>query len=949
MPEKLNLKPLIKLKTQLLRFYIPFFSVLFFFSGNLKGQIRTENLRFNPIQFHALQKYELELSRRNYLQKVTASDTIPLGLFDDFSKTDVAWTSSRVYMGRPLNWLQFIAGDKFLARAFGEAGLGIQTENGGSSWQTRTFNDTISILSADFPFIESDGYACGKRNWIGKTIDGGSSWTEITKPRSRKTEYLSIDFKSSDFGLVLDSAGIFFKTTDGGQTWDSLGNGDFKARSLSWLTGDQWLAVGDSGKVAISTDNGTNWSVTQFPESQRKNFRKVKVINSSFAIAVGDSGIIYTWVVNGWRKGNSAFIQNLNDVDFNPDNLRIGWAVGDNGTILYTQNQGNNWVKVPSNLNEDILCLDMVNELRGWMGTSNGRLLQLMIDPSRPTSRFWEKNSGVFINNNYAVNPHTFGVATFDGLDQWGRPYSIVSNAVRFCDTLTSVGINLEGLAGSGVHLSYYWQAGGPAIQTLPDPGDIFQVQFKDKNNQWITVWDTTKTDGTGKATPFTYQAIQVNDSLCYNGFQFRFMNFGDPTGNFDMWNLDYVRLDNEHNNLDSLAVDVAISKPPTSLFKNYRSLPWEQFQFIKENNIGSYFSDFVKSEVTNLNPGFATPIVGAFKVKIENDSGTRELYNSDDFTGLELAFNKGITKNELSIPFNSFLSSIPPINSKSTLKYGFKVGGESPLTNQYEGNDSLETHFNVSTVMAADDGSAELIRGGGNNLAKAAVRFFLPKTDTITDIALYFPRTPLTFTQTINFTLILFDSINAETNFEKPIFRLPVILPPSLDSLNQFDYFDLRVRPLNQRILQGGKHFYLGWQQPVIDNGNEVFLGCDINSQNPQSFYYNDDGADWRLWDKDDFAVMIRPVFGSAIKVGVEGRISAPTSPFFPNPNSGVFRNHEDVKNLMVFNHMGQLLEEKDFQQAMEPISVKQKPGFYFLKWQDLSGNWVSQKIIIQ
>jgi photosystem II stability/assembly factor-like uncharacterized protein len=934
-----------------LRILLPVFLIVLAFANELKGQIRTENLRFNPVQFHARQRYEDEWLRGNYLQKVTASDTIPLGLFDDFSTTDVAWTSSRNYYGSALHWLEFIRGDRFLARGLGESGLGIQTENGGSSWQQRIFTDSISILSAVFPEVESDGFACGRRNWIGKTPDGGQTWTETTKPRNKPTAYISLDFKNMNFGLVADSAGFLFRTGNGGSTWDSLSLGlaRIKIRSLAWLSGDQWIAAGDSGRVALSSDNGSNWNVLQFPEASTRHFRKIKRINPSFAVAAGDSGIVYTWIGGVWRRGSVNGRYNLKDVDFNPENLRIGWAVGENGTILYTRNQGNNWTKVPSNIPENILCLDMVNEYRGWMGTENGRLLQLMIDPGRPASRFWEKNSGVYINQNYGVNPHTIGVASFDGLNQWGRPYSIVSNAVRFCDTLTSVGINLNGLQASGVNLTFYLQAGGPAIQTLPDPGDIFVVEFKDKNNEWVKAWEKSNTDTTGKATPFLYHAIAVPDSLCYNGFQFRFMNFGDPTGNFDLWNLDYVRLDNEHNASDSLAVDVAISKPPTRLLKDYRALPVEQFEFIRKNNLQQYFADAIFGEVSNLNPSFATPVVGSFRLKLEKESVTDVLESTSDFQGLELAFDRGITKKVLSKSTASLIGQIPEIKEKSTLRYGYTVGGQSQQTNLYLGNDSLESTFNISSVMAADDGSAELIRGGGNNLAKAAVRFFLPATDTITDIALYFPRTPLTFTQTIGFTLILYDSINVETNFEKPIFRLPVILPPSLDSLNQFDYFDLRIRPLNQRILQGGRHFFIGWQQPVIDNGNEVFLGCDINASNPKSFYYNDDGSDWSIWEKDSFAIMIRPVFGTAIKVGVQERITAPSSPFFPNPGPGVIRNHEHTKNLLVFNHMGQQVYEKDFLPAAEPLELNLKPGFYFLKWEETNGSRVSQKIIIQ
>lgn len=837
----------------------------------------------------------------------------------------------------------------------GGGGFQAETTDGGNVWTSNPISPERQVFSVSYPVEESIGFACGEKGLLIKTTTSGVSWENIPKPNADSIPYVCISFKSNESGLILDSSGRIFRTQDGGITWEAAVPAQgFKANSVEHLNGSSWISVGDSGRVAISTDDGLNWVKSQPIPENFNNLKKIKLFgNGSFGYAIGDSGVVYQYSSGTWILRPTQVKSRLYDVAVHPDNRKIAWIAGEGGTILYTQNNGSSWLRINAPLSDDILSIALVNEARGWMGTRSGRMLQLLYDPSRPYSPIWKKNSGVFINDTYPVNPLTKGVASFDGLNQYGKPYSLVGNAVRYCDTLTSVAINLEGQAASGVNLSFYYQAGGNAIQLLPNPneGDFFEVQFKSPSGKWESKWQKQNPSSNGKASPFLFASILLPDSFCYNGFQFRFMNFGDPTGNYDIWNLDYVRLSTSS---DSISSDVASSLLPGTFFKNYRALPLEHFKALHTGSrLSGFVSDSIHGQAINMNKGpLVTPVDGNFFIYKNSPAGREEILNipSSNFLGLELALSPDLFRKKISVLQNQVLSTVvSAANEYSTFEYGFRVRGQSDNTNTYQENDTLLNSVNLSTLLAADDGSAELIRGGGNNLAKGAVRFFLPETDTITDISLYFPRTALTFTQTISFTLILWDSINAETNFEKPIFRLPVILPPVLDSLNKFDYFNLRIRPLNQRILQGGRHFFIGWQQGIIDNGNEVFLGCDINSRFPQSFYYNDDGADWRIWQKDDFPLMIRPVFGPNVQVSVKDKHSKPGSAFFPNPSLGSIKNKEAIRNLCLFNHLGQLLESRDLLEAEEEFVIRKQAGFYFLKWQEMNGNWVSQKIVVQ
>ena len=85
-----------------------------------------------------------------------------------------------------------------------------------------------------------------------------------------------------------------------------------------------------------------------------------------------------------------------------------------------------------------------------------------------PDQTKWQDQK-VYVNNTFCINPITIGVATFDGLDEFGNPYNnSFSNAQGGCDTLTSQPINLYtkplggnyGLSDSIV-LSFYYQKKG--------------------------------------------------------------------------------------------------------------------------------------------------------------------------------------------------------------------------------------------------------------------------------------------------------------------------------------------------------------------------------------------------------------------------------------------------------------------------------------------------------
>ena len=77
-----------------------------------------------------------------------------------------------------------------------------------------------------------------------------------------------------------------------------------------------------------------------------------------------------------------------------------------------------------------------------------------------PDTSLWE-NKSVFVNRSYGYNPITIGVATFDGLNSFGRPYNInlTGTDSENADTLTSRIIDLSGL--DSAYFMFFYQSQG--------------------------------------------------------------------------------------------------------------------------------------------------------------------------------------------------------------------------------------------------------------------------------------------------------------------------------------------------------------------------------------------------------------------------------------------------------------------------------------------------------
>jgi photosystem II stability/assembly factor-like uncharacterized protein len=172
-------------------------------------------------------------------------------------------------------------------------------------------------------FGNSTFVAVGDFGKIVRSTDNGASWSHVTSGNSSGsgayslygTSYLrGVSFGNSTF-VAVGQSGKVIRSTDDGSSWDNVtsGTGDY-LRGISFAN-STFVAVGSGGTIIRSTDNGSSWDDVNSGTSEV--LRGITFGNNIF-LAVGDDGTIVKSVDNGssWSSSSSGTTNDLNGVVF---------------------------------------------------------------------------------------------------------------------------------------------------------------------------------------------------------------------------------------------------------------------------------------------------------------------------------------------------------------------------------------------------------------------------------------------------------------------------------------------------------------------------------------------------------------------------------------------------------------------------------------------------------
>lgn len=572
-----------------------------------------------------------------------------------------------------------------------------------------------------------------------------------------------------------------------------------------------------------------------------------------------------------------------------------------------------------------------------------------------PNDTLWENSRTVWVNDVMGINPPSVYVATFDGYDSLGKPYSSVILTRGFADQMTSRGLRtdlIEATQRPSTFISFFYQFQGNGEAS--DRGDVLNLYFKDKDGIWSLVWQIENRDDLDPNQFVPVQVAITDDRYFHGNFQFRFQNFGRLSGAYDTWNIDYVYVSNGNHNLASNPFpDRTISRNLSPIFGAYSSIPYKHLKTSPSEIVSSSF------DLYNLRTGNIQPInfssfltrVSYYHKKVDNtfvptfiDSTTHQLDDAVDAGSVSSLEHKTV-----SLVNKPSISGADPLTDSIIFKLKVSINTKDNLTPANNGdylaaifspvdfrrNDTIRYNFYASSYYAYDDGVAEYgakINGLGTQLAYE-FDMKTTATDTIVAIDTYFPKFGDESSQSIQLHVLSGLSGNESDYLVRHAMQ---IKRTSRDSLK-------RVFLSTPAVVKG--KFYVGWK---LLTSSIIPIGLDRNNDSGSKLYVNTTGT-WVQNTDLKGSLMIRPVF---IRKGEPPPNTAvPDENFaklYPNPSSGTFFLPKDAQNIFVYDATGKpvgFAREETYENQQVTL-ISPSAGIYIVRY--YLEKWHTEKAVI-
>ncbi|MDD3860107.1 MAG: T9SS type A sorting domain-containing protein [Bacteroidales bacterium] len=549
-----------------------------------------------------------------------------------------------------------------------------------------------------------------------------------------------------------------------------------------------------------------------------------------------------------------------------------------------------------------------------------------------PDSTKW-LDKFAFINNDYAIDPISYGVATLDAINQYGAVYThLPSMSSGIADYMTSCPIKLNVDAVDSVYLSFYYQAGGTGND--PEDRDSLVLQFKSPDTDWESVW---RVEGGSSDSSFNLVLLSiVEDKWLTSAFQFRFLNYASISTNYepswrsntDHWNIDYIKIDTARYYADTLAKDVAIISNSKSLIVGFESVPWGHYKEASVDMMADtirylYKSSYGPGDTININRQY----------HITDMYGTNSGYLWDDDSENILPLETMEFAREMNYTFNS--------DSEDSAKFMIKSYIKTDLTEDryiYRWNDTVRYYQNFANYYAYDDGTAEKGYGiTGQNTAYSSLAYqFTPLVaDSLYGAYIYFNQVLDEANRKYFFFTVWGDNegIPGDT-----LVQVVGAKPSYSDEVNGFIYYSLETAVYIDTT------FYIGWTKTTDDMLN---CGFDLNRKANQHLFFNVTGQ-WQPSQMEG-ALMIRPVFGKNPDISFVSPITTFLDfDIYPNPTKDVLHISAmtEFSFVDIYDASGKLVLSLSAYSEMD-VSALQN-GIYFVKLRSDFDIYRTQKLII-
>ena len=200
------------------------------------------------------------------------------------------------------------------------------------------------------------------------TVQGAKAqaWEYLT-PIKTNSEVRGCSFLDEQRGIaVILATRSVFRTTDGGETWESMWTPTVNSNptDVEWVTDNLLFISAGNGDLFRSLDGGNTWANVNPPTTAW--LYNVHFINETTGFVTGESGTVLKTTDSGstWTLIPTNATSRLYGVHFTDD--ATGVIVGWNGTILRTTDGGDSWSLISTSITASLQDVHFIDANTGF-------------------------------------------------------------------------------------------------------------------------------------------------------------------------------------------------------------------------------------------------------------------------------------------------------------------------------------------------------------------------------------------------------------------------------------------------------------------------------------------------------------------------------------------------------------------------------------------------------
>ncbi|MFK7925010.1 MAG: hypothetical protein AB8H47_23840 [Bacteroidia bacterium] len=557
--------------------------------------------------------------------------------------------------------------------------------------------------------------------------------------------------------------------------------------------------------------------------------------------------------------------------------------------------------------------------------------------PLPDSNRWFISNSNFdvpYLNQSLAVNPPSFGVVSFDGINRFNEPYDTETLSRGLCDQLVSHYIDLANYGPQdNLWLSFALQPQGRG--DAPELNDSFFVYFRIPD---LGIEEQVYARGGSELHGFEQISIPINKNDYFQTrFQLIFESLGSQNGQLDLWHLDYVYLAPGRSANDTIFDDYAPVEIEGGPIGKFTAVPLQQFT---GNFTSSFNVNYRNLSATNY------PIESTLEI---SDPVGGNIFGGFNLQSVVIPLNAQSNQIGTYSPFSQPFLSTPGVIDLSI---------QLPNDDDVSINNQLNRTYRIDSVMAYDDGEAEQSLGV-NKPWGIANAYYSPMEDSIQAVW-------ISFVPTMNY-----NSVTTKlTYMDEASFRLTIWKDPHPDSIliqqiggskinygSETNHFQRYVLSKPVAVQDS---FWVG----IVQISSEpIGLGWDKSNLENNLIWFDSAGF-WKPLGLQG-SLMIRPEFQLGISVPADietGFTQSPKVYLYPNPieAGGVLSLRGTPESISgsytgrLLDTQGRLLAEYQFRRPIDKLEVRLPAnlpaGLYF--WQHVfegDNKITTEKILVR